>query len=200
MSDIVLDHEFTCAMENEDILEMLNRLFPKRHLYSMSLDWRKSIEYILKARGTGGDVIVDWSASKYQQFEQPFKLERVEDAPAKLLENLKEDLEYWKNYSPVIRNGMDAFLTNSMPWEVALITMVKLLAQSNRELTNYLTGAYEHSKDVRELQARREMWILLKATNDSIKSSKVDGSIEHTMYKNLICFMDKIEKCFLQQG
>lgn len=52
----------TANNEGHDlIMSVLNDTFPERNLYSFSTGWELSDEYILKARGTNGDVIVGWS-------------------------------------------------------------------------------------------------------------------------------------------
>lgn len=47
-------------LTNEEIIELLNSI-TQLDLYSMSLDWRESDEYILKCKGVHGDVIVNWN-------------------------------------------------------------------------------------------------------------------------------------------
>jgi len=47
-------------LTNNEIMELLNSI-TKFDLYTMSLDWRKSAEYILKCKGAEGDVLVYWS-------------------------------------------------------------------------------------------------------------------------------------------
>jgi len=47
-------------LTNDEIIELLNSI-TKYDLYSMSLDWRESSEYILKCKGANGDVLVYWS-------------------------------------------------------------------------------------------------------------------------------------------
>jgi len=47
-------------LTNDEIIELLNNI-TKFNLYSMSLDWRNSAEYILKCKGAEGDVLVYWS-------------------------------------------------------------------------------------------------------------------------------------------
>lgn len=45
---------------NEEVLSLLQKLFPKHQLYNISLGWREDRKYILKAKGLLGDVIVGW--------------------------------------------------------------------------------------------------------------------------------------------
>lgn len=59
--DVYFAHKNFLKMTNEDILSVLQGLFPERKLFSISLDWRKDIKYFLKARGTLGDALVGWS-------------------------------------------------------------------------------------------------------------------------------------------
>ena len=47
-------------LTNDEIIELLNSI-TKFDLYSMSLDWRESAEYILKCKGAEGDVLVYWN-------------------------------------------------------------------------------------------------------------------------------------------
>ena len=58
--DIVLVHENLTAMSNDVVFKLLKTQFPEHGLYRMSVDWRKDKRYILKAKGTKGDVIVGW--------------------------------------------------------------------------------------------------------------------------------------------
>lgn len=64
MHDLILDREELLAMSNKNILKALQDMYPARKLYSISTGWRESKEYILKARGTGGDLIVGWGERK----------------------------------------------------------------------------------------------------------------------------------------
>lgn len=59
--DVYLKRRKLLELTNDDILVDLQRMFPDRKLYSISLDWRKNERYFLKARGTLGDIIVGWS-------------------------------------------------------------------------------------------------------------------------------------------
>lgn len=61
MYDLKLDHEELLLMSNDNILRALQLLYPKRKLYTISLGWRESKNYILKAKGTDGDVVVGWN-------------------------------------------------------------------------------------------------------------------------------------------
>lgn len=58
--DLVMVHKVVSQMTDDDVLGMLKGLFPERNLYRVSIDWRKDKKFILKARGTRGDVIVGW--------------------------------------------------------------------------------------------------------------------------------------------
>lgn len=62
--DIVLVHERLSTMSDEDVFKILVTLFPDYGLYRMSVDWRKDKRYILKAKGTRGDVIVGWTENQ----------------------------------------------------------------------------------------------------------------------------------------
>lgn len=62
--DIVLAHEDLSAMSDDDVYKLLVTLFPERGLYQISTDWRKDKRYVLKGRGTKGDVIVGWSENQ----------------------------------------------------------------------------------------------------------------------------------------
>lgn len=61
MYDLILDYEELLLMTDDNILKALQTLYPKRKLYSISLGWRQSKDYILKAKGTGGDVVIGWN-------------------------------------------------------------------------------------------------------------------------------------------
>lgn len=67
--DALLKREEIKEMKDKELNKLLNMLFPGRKLYSHSLDWRNSMEYILKAKGRYGDVIVGW-------LENPCHIER----------------------------------------------------------------------------------------------------------------------------
>lgn len=58
--DLVMVHETLSTMTDNNIFELLKTLFPEHGLYRMSDDWRNDKRYILKAKGTKGDVIVGW--------------------------------------------------------------------------------------------------------------------------------------------
>lgn len=44
----------------DGLLSELQVLCPDLELYSVSQDWAKSADYILKAKGARGDLIVEW--------------------------------------------------------------------------------------------------------------------------------------------
>lgn len=62
--DILLKREELLTLTNSEVLASLQEKYLERKLYSISLDWRKDEKYILKARGTSGDLIVGWSDKK----------------------------------------------------------------------------------------------------------------------------------------
>jgi len=57
--EFTLNRNTLLKLSNDEIMELLNSI-TKFDLYSMSLDWRKSEEYILKCKGAEGDVLVYW--------------------------------------------------------------------------------------------------------------------------------------------
>lgn len=57
--DFTMDWNILSEMSNEQIIHVFDCI-TKFDLYTCSLDWRDSKEYILKLRGTSGDVIVNW--------------------------------------------------------------------------------------------------------------------------------------------
>ena len=61
MYDLKLDYEELLLMTDDNILKALQILYPKRKLYAISLGWRESKDYILKAKGTGGDIVIGWN-------------------------------------------------------------------------------------------------------------------------------------------
>lgn len=65
--DLEMDYDLAVAMGPGKLLELLQRLYPERDLYSISLGFLQSRRYIAKARGTGGDVIVSWSSSMHKE-------------------------------------------------------------------------------------------------------------------------------------
>lgn len=67
--DLVLVHETLSTMTDEAIFQMLKNIYPERCLYRMSTEWRKDRHYILKAKGTGGDVIIGWIENQMNGIE-----------------------------------------------------------------------------------------------------------------------------------
>ncbi|EGW40139.1 hypothetical protein DOT_1940 [Desulfosporosinus sp. OT] len=51
-------------MTDGDVFGMLKSIFPERLLYRMSTDWREDKKFILKAKGTMGDVLVGWTENQ----------------------------------------------------------------------------------------------------------------------------------------
>lgn len=60
MADRLLNYEKLKKLSDEKIYAILCRLYPDLDLYCVSVDWRKNREYILKAKGGRGDVIIGW--------------------------------------------------------------------------------------------------------------------------------------------
>lgn len=58
--DLIYSYDLMNKWTNEEVLTYLQKIFPERLLYSISLGWRDNRKYILKARGLAGDVIVGW--------------------------------------------------------------------------------------------------------------------------------------------
>jgi len=58
--EFTLNRNTFLKLTNDEIIELLNSI-TKLDLYSISLDWRNSAEYILKCKGANGDVLVYWS-------------------------------------------------------------------------------------------------------------------------------------------
>lgn len=54
-----LNYETLCKLTNEEIMSLFETL-TKFNLYSMSTGWRSNREYILKMKGSKGDIIVSW--------------------------------------------------------------------------------------------------------------------------------------------
>lgn len=54
-----LNYETLCKLTNEEIMSLFETL-TKFGLYSMSTGWRSNREYILKMKGSKGDIIVSW--------------------------------------------------------------------------------------------------------------------------------------------
>ena len=44
----------------DSFLELLQQEYPNYRLYSVSTSWHKDNQYICKAKGTLGDVIIGW--------------------------------------------------------------------------------------------------------------------------------------------
>jgi len=62
---MIMAHSTAKSLDNKAMFDTLDSIYPERQLYSMSLDWRKDKQYILKARGVKGDVIVGWEEIEY---------------------------------------------------------------------------------------------------------------------------------------
>lgn len=45
------------------IVNLLNKMYPSLKLYNASTGWLNDAKYILKCKGEGGDLIVDWEES-----------------------------------------------------------------------------------------------------------------------------------------
>jgi hypothetical protein len=60
-NDLLLDRHKLLPISNERILGILKTMYPDFGLYSLpSLDWRTTANYIAKARGKYGDVVISW--------------------------------------------------------------------------------------------------------------------------------------------
>lgn len=57
--DFTFNRNTFLKLSNEEIMELLEDI-TGFNLFSVSTPWRESAEYILKAKGTKGDVIVMW--------------------------------------------------------------------------------------------------------------------------------------------
>lgn len=60
MYDKVMLHHEAVLLGREKLLQVLKEEFPERGLYHLSQDWVKSMDFIAKARGTDGDVVIGW--------------------------------------------------------------------------------------------------------------------------------------------
>jgi len=65
--DMLMSHSHAKSLDNKAMFDTLDSIYPERELYSMSLDWRKDKQYILKAKGAKGDVLVGWKEVKYSK-------------------------------------------------------------------------------------------------------------------------------------
>jgi len=66
--DMIVRHSDFSKYSNEGILDALDNLYPGRDLYSLSLEWRKDKQHVMKARGAYGDVLVGWSEVDYGEY------------------------------------------------------------------------------------------------------------------------------------
>lgn len=57
--DFKMNRNTLNKLNNEEIIELFENI-TNLNLYTISEDWRDNDEYILKLRGTKGDVIVYW--------------------------------------------------------------------------------------------------------------------------------------------
>ena len=67
MFDMIMKHADAKRLDNEAMFGVINSIYPDRELYSMSLDWRKNKQYVLKVRGVKGDVLIGWQEVKYSK-------------------------------------------------------------------------------------------------------------------------------------
>ena len=51
MFDMIMKHADAKRLDNEAMFGVINSIYPDRELYSMSLDWRKNKQYVLKVKG-----------------------------------------------------------------------------------------------------------------------------------------------------
>lgn len=58
--DLILDYSQVVSLHNAKVLALLQSIYPDKRLNSISTGWRESNQYILKARGLCGDVVVGW--------------------------------------------------------------------------------------------------------------------------------------------
>lgn len=58
--DIRMDWEKTRELGPDSLLKFLQAMVPHFGLCSISVDWMKTKEYIAKARGVHGDVVISW--------------------------------------------------------------------------------------------------------------------------------------------
>lgn len=65
MPDIIMSWEKHRNISPQVMLDRLKTKYPERELYCVSLDWKRSKEFICKARGVKGDVIVGWRENNY---------------------------------------------------------------------------------------------------------------------------------------
>lgn len=54
----------------DEFLETLQKEHPKHDLYACSMSWYESDEYICKAKGTYGDLIIDWEHKQEKEMVQ----------------------------------------------------------------------------------------------------------------------------------
>lgn len=59
--DIYMNYDDARKLEPKGLLESLQKKYPDRDLYSISVYWMEAPEYIAKARGVYGDVVVSWN-------------------------------------------------------------------------------------------------------------------------------------------
>lgn len=52
--------EFVKEFGWDDFLEALNENYPGRKLFSVSTAWYNNMDYLCKAKGANGDVLIGW--------------------------------------------------------------------------------------------------------------------------------------------
>jgi len=68
--DILMNYDYAVNIVNSQgwdaFFKMLQEMFKDFKLYTVSMSWYESDEYICKAKGTKGDVVVYWE-HKYSE-------------------------------------------------------------------------------------------------------------------------------------
>jgi hypothetical protein len=62
--DLFMDYETVRELHNrlneQEFLEMFRKMFPDHDLYGYGEGWLNSKDYLLKFKGTNGDILVCW--------------------------------------------------------------------------------------------------------------------------------------------
>lgn len=61
MFDIKMNYEDAIELGFDGMLNLLKEAYPKYQLYCISTDWFYNRQFIAKAKGINGDVIVGWN-------------------------------------------------------------------------------------------------------------------------------------------
>jgi hypothetical protein len=68
--DILMNYDYAVMIVDskgwEAFFQLLKNMYPSYHLYQVSKDWYEDDQYICKAKGARGDVVIGWEHKNYK--------------------------------------------------------------------------------------------------------------------------------------